>query len=95
MENAIGKYGMLHLDYIKTYRKGTYATLIMEGRLNDYLLQIDANARKTVSRLVKEYAEQRRINEQMKSTDPMRWVQEMNNCKACAEDFVLKEMVYA
>lgn len=57
MTNAIGKYGMLHLDYIKAHRKETYTVLTMEGRLNDYLLQIDANARKTVSRLVKEYAE--------------------------------------
>ena len=94
MTNAIGKYGMLHLDYIKAHRKETYMVLTMEGRLNEYLHQVDTSARESVSLLVRKYAEKRGINEQLKASDPLRWVQEMNNCKASAEEAVLKEMIY-
>ena len=94
MTNAIGKYGMLHLDYIKAHRKETYTVLTMEGRLNEYLHQVETSARQSVSLLVKEYAEKRGIDEQLKASDPLRWVQEMNNCKASAEEAVLKEMIY-
>lgn len=94
MTNAIGKYGMLHLDYIKAHRKETYTVLTMEGRLNECLHQVETSARETVSRLVREYAKKRGIDERLKASDPIRWVQEMNNCKACAEETVLKEMIY-
>lgn len=90
----VGKYGMLHLDYIKAHRKETYTVLTMEGRLTEYLHQVDTNAKETVSMLIREYAEKRGINEQLKASDPLRWVQEMNNCKASAEEAVLKEMIY-
>ncbi len=91
---SVGKYGILHLDYIKAHRKETYTTLMMEGRLNEYLHRVDTNARETVSRLVREYAKKRDIDERLKASDPLRWVQEMNNCKASAEEAVLKEMIY-
>ena len=95
MKNVyVGKYGMLHLDYIKAHRKETYTVLTMEGRLNEYLHQVETSARETVSLLVREYAEKRGIDEQLKASDPLRWVQEMNNCKARAEEAVLKEMIY-
>jgi len=32
--------------------------------------------------------------EELKASDPMRWVQMMNNIKASAEEIVLKEVVY-
>ena len=37
----IGKYGHLHLDFIKNHRRGTYTTLLTEGRLNEHLHTID------------------------------------------------------
>ena len=34
------------------------------------------------------------ITEKLKATDQMRWVQEMNNVRACAEEIVLREVIY-
>ena len=44
----------------------------------------------TLSRLVQE----RGITEELKAADPLRWVQEMNNAKMCAEELVLKDIIY-
>ena len=34
------------------------------------------------------------VTEELKASDPMRWVRLMNNIKALAEEIVLKEVVY-
>ena len=90
----VGKYGQLHLEFIKEHRKGTYITLLTEFRLNEYLHEIDVKAKNMVLMLTEELAKKRGITEEMKSTDMLRWVQEMNNCKKSAEETVLIEIVY-
>ena len=89
----IGKYGQLHLKYLKEHRRGTYATLLTEFRLNEYLHEVDVTARETVSRITAELAANRGITEALKASDPLRWVREMNNCRACAEETVMREVV--
>ena len=47
-EHQIGKYGLLHRDYIKQHRRGTYTTLLTEGRLNAHLHEIDVQTNSMV-----------------------------------------------
>ncbi len=49
---SIGKYGSLHLKYLKKHRKGTYAVLLTEGCLNEYLHDIDTQAKEEIERLI-------------------------------------------
>ena len=90
----IGKYGHMRLDFLKKYRRGTYTTLLTEGRLAAHLSDIDQEARSQVEFLTAELAKKRGINENLKATNPLMWVQEMNNCKASAEEIVFWEVVY-
>ena len=90
----IGKYSRLHLKYLKEHRRGTYATLLTEFRLNEYLHEVDVTAKETVSRINADLAQNRGITEALKASDPLRWVREMNNCRACAEETVMREVVY-
>ena len=90
----IGKYGRMRLEHLKKHRRGTYTTLLTSCTLNQHLYEIEQEAKKqidlTLSRLVKE----RGITEELKATDPLRWVQEMNNAKYFAEENVLNEVIY-
>ena len=90
----IGKYGHLHLGFIKKRRRGTYTTLLTEGRLNEYLYNIDEQAHEQIDLHIVQMAKQMDVTEELKASDPMRWVQMMNNIKASAEEIVLKEVVY-
>ena len=90
----IGKYGHLHLEFIKNNRRGTYATLLTEGRLNEHLHAIDEQAHEQIDLHIAQMAEQMDVSEELKASDPMRWVRMMNNIKASAEEIVLKEVVY-
>ena len=93
-KHSIGKYGDLHLAFLKEHRKATYITLLTTGKLNEYLHEVDEQARQRVRKITAELAHRCGIDETLKSTDPMRWVQEMNNCKASAEETVLREVIY-
>ena len=90
----IGKYGRMRLDYLKTYRKGQYTTLLTQGVLAAHLVAIDAAARYMVKTVTADLANQRGTDEKLKASEPLRWVQEMNNCKAQAEEIVLREVIY-
>ena len=90
----IGKYGELHLAFLKKNSKATYTALLTTGKLNEHLHEVDEQARQQVRKITADLARRRGIDETMKSTDPMRWAQEMNNCKSAAEEIVLREVVY-
>ena len=90
----IGKYGHLHLNFIKQHRRGTYTTLLTEGRLNEHLHAIDEQVYEQMESYITRAAERAGVTEELKASDPMRWVRLMNNIKFLAEEIVLKEVVY-
>ena len=89
----IGKYGRMHLDYIKQHRRGRYTTLLTEGKLNARLHELDLEAKQMLESLIPRLAAERGIDENLKARDMLRWVAEMNNIKASAEEIVLREVV--
>ena len=90
----IGKYGRLRLESIKKHRQGTYTTLLTEGRLNEHLHNIDEQAHEQIDLHIAQMAKRMGITEKLKATDPMRWVQLMNNIKSSAEEIVMREVAY-
>ena len=89
----IGKYGRIHLDYIKQHRRGRYTTLLTEGKLNARLHEIDFEANKMLETIISCFAAERGIDESLKAHDMLRWVAEMNNIRASAEEIVLRKVV--
>ena len=89
----IGKYGRMHLDYIKNHRRGRYTTLLTEGKLNARLHEIDLEANEMLETIIPRLVAERGIDEDLKAHDMLRWVAEMNNIKASAEEIVLREVV--
>ena len=92
-QKPIGKYGRMHLEYLKQHRRGRYSALLGEGQLNAYLAEIDEQAQEMLSSLTVELAKTQGIDEHLKATDQMRWVQMMNNVRSQAEEIVIKELV--
>lgn len=92
---SIGIYGQRHRHYLKTHRKVAYTQLLTSGRLHSYLADIDEQAREILNLLVKQMAEKEGVTEQLKTENQMEWVGRMNNIRACAEEIVLKELIYS
>lgn len=90
----IGKYGQLRLDFLKKHRRGSYTTLLTTFKLNEYLYEVDTDARHMVAGITAQLANERDIDERLKTSDPLCWIKEMNNCKTSAEEIVLAEAIY-
>ncbi|MCQ2428686.1 MAG: TnpV protein [Clostridia bacterium] len=80
------------MAFLKEHREATYVTLLTTGKLGEYLHKVDEQARGQMRKITADLARQRGIDETLKSTDPVRWAAEMNNCKASAEEIVLWEL---
>ena len=74
-ERPIGVWGQRRLRYLKQHRKVLYYNLLTSGKLHSHLADVEEQAQDLFSRLVKEHAEKEGITEQLKATDPMKWVQ--------------------
>lgn len=93
-EKPIGVYGQRHLQYLKDCHKGIYLNLLIIGRLNGYLADIDEQARDMFFRLVNEYAERQGVTEQLKAEDQMLWVYKINAVRNAAREVVNKELIF-
>ena len=91
----IGMWGRKHLRYIKEHRPVIYTTLLLSGKLNSHLVEIDNRAAEMFERLMKQLAEKEGITEQLKAQNQMAWVQRMNNVRNRAEEIVNAEVIFA
>ena len=80
---------------MKENRRLFYTGLLTSGKLNGYLADIDRQAEKMFSRLVKQMTEAEGITENLKADDMMDWVQKMNKIRNCATEIVNTNIIYA
>ena len=91
----IGAWGRRHLDYLKKSKRALYSQLLISGKLNDHLADIDRQAEEMYHRLMNELAGKDGITEQLKSDDQMEWVRRMNNIQNRAMEIINSEIIYA
>ena len=94
-ERPIGIWGQRHLRYIKQERKALYTELLISGRLNTYLADINEQATEQMLLLTKQMAEREGVTEQIKAQDQLLWVQRMNSIRDRAMEIVNRELIYA
>ena len=90
----IGAWAMRHKRYLKQNHKVLYYNLLTSGKLNSYLVDIEQQAQDLFSRLVKDLAEKENATEELKATDMMLWVRNMNNIRIRAMEIVNAELIY-
>ena len=91
----VGKYGMLRRSYLRKNKSGIYTGMMLSGKLDSHLAEIDRQATEMVDSLTSRMAAEQGVNESLKASDPMKWVGLMNNIQASAEEVALTELVYA
>ena len=91
----VGKYGMLRREYLRKNKNGIYTGMLLSGKLNGHLEEVNRPATEMVENLTAQMAKAEGVTEQLKATDQMRWVGLMNNIRASAEEAALRELVYS
>ena len=90
----IGKWGRMHRDYLREHKPIQYNCLLLSGELWTYLADLNEQAQDRLERMIDRMKAVEGITEALKASDPMVWVQSMNNIRARAEEIILQELIY-
>ena len=93
-EGQIGKYGRMRLAYLKKWRKSLYNDLLLSGKLQQHLLDIDRDAREEFETIVRQTAKAEGVTEELKKQDQMEWVRRMNSIRDRADEFIRHDLIY-
>ena len=89
-EPTYGKYGMLRKQFLKEYRSARYQYMLLTGKLNEHLNQIDQEVREQVETLMEQMTEKQGVTEELKAQDQMKWVRLMKYKSQCRRDYIEK-----
>ena len=89
----IGIWGQRHLRYLRQCKKTSYTALVIEGKLPDYLSDVNEQAEEMLFQLVKQLAKDEGVDEALKRRNQFGWVQRMNSIRNRAEEIVIKELI--
>lgn len=91
---ATGKYARMRYNYLKNHKKAELIILEMNEKLTRHLVEVQKTATTRIDIIIKQFAKQENITEELKATNQMEWVRKINNIKNRAEEIVIKEVVY-
>ena len=94
-QQPIGTYGRMRKRYLKEHRPVMYSNLLLSGKLNQHLAEIDQACMDRIELITRQMKVQEGVTEALKSTDQMAWVAHMNSIRKRAEEIALSELVYA
>ena len=86
--------GQKHRRYLETYHPIRFNQLVLSGTLWTYLADLNEQAQARMDTLMEQMKTAEGVTESLKGTDPMAWVQRMNNIRARAEEIVREEIIY-
>ena len=90
----LGAYAMRHKKYLEQHHKGRFSLLVLQGRLNTYLAEVEQTALDMLEKLTEQMAQTMGVTEQLKAENQMEWVQRMNSIRQSAEEIVNAEVIY-
>ena len=90
----IGVWGQRRLNYLKHHRKVLYYNLLTSGKLHAHLADIEEQAQELFTCLTTYLAKKEGITEQLKATDQMKWVQQMNNIRERVTETIYSNVVF-
>lgn len=93
-QGTLRKYGMMRKTYLKENKSRRYTALLLSNKLQAHLLEVQKAAEERVETIIAQMAEEESVNEQLKASNQMKWVQMMNNINHSAEEIVLRELIY-
>ena len=70
----LGKWGMLHKDYLLKNKKVLFTTLLTQGKLYQHCAEVETQARDMFDTLVDQMKNAEGVTEQLKEENQLEWV---------------------
>lgn len=94
-DRPIGKWGRMHLAYLKEHKPGLYSQMVLSGKLNSYLADLNEQAQARLEVIIQQMQHSEGTDEMMKAQDQMLWVGRMNSIQQRAEEIVVDELIFS
>ncbi len=91
---TLGKWGMMHKDYLEKHKKVLFSSLLIQGKLYQYCAEVEAQARGMFDTLIEQMKEAEGVTEQLKEDNQLEWVCRMGNIEQRAREVVCAELIY-
>lgn len=89
----IGRFGRMRRKYLQEENSILYNDLVLTEKLFPHLLEVEAIAQRRFDVLMEQMKVRRNITEELKQENPMLWVGEMNNIRACIDEIIIREII--
>ena len=90
----IGYWGMIREEYMKNYKSGMYSYLLLTGKLDSYLADLNEQAQERYELIEAQMRSAEEVTEKLKVQNSMEWVRQCNNIHNRVQEIVLSELVY-
>ena len=91
---TLGKWGMLHKDYLEKHKKVLFSSLLMQGKLYQHCAEVENQAKNMFDTLVQQTKQPECVTERLKEENQMEWVFCMQNIEARVREIINTELVY-
>lgn len=86
--------GMIRKEYMKNYKSGMYSYLLLTGKLDSYLADLNEQAQERYELIEAQMRSAEGVTEKLKVQNSMEWVRQCNNIHNRVQEIVLSELVY-
>lgn len=90
----VGIWGQRRYNYLKKNSPAVINVMRLKGALEQYLIDIDRDAQEMYDKLIRQYAENEGVTEELKRQDQMAWVGAMNNIRARVNEQICNDIIY-
>ena len=87
--------GGLCLQHLRAHQNGIYTGMLLSGKLESHLAEVNAKAEEIFQRLIDEMSKNEGVTEELKAVKQMAWVQQMNSIRSRAAEIVREVLIYA
>ena len=91
---TLGKWGMLHKDYLLKHKKVLFTTLLTQGKLYQHCAEVENQSKDMFNTLVEQMKKAEGVTEQLKEENQLEWVCRMGNIEQRAREIVCDNLIY-
>ncbi len=91
---TLGKWGMMHKDYLEKHKKALFSSLLIQGKLYQHCAEVEVQAKDMFDTLVEQMKEVEGVTEKLKEENQLLWVQKMGNIQSRAREIIYNELIY-
>ena len=90
----VGKFGRMRKRHLQENHSALFNHLLLSEKLNEHLHEVDVKVNAMIDEIVSSMAKTEGCDSELKMKEQMKWIGLMNNYQACAEEVVLRELIY-